>query len=225
MTPFDPFTVLIAAAAGAILYAVVIRFIPGKQPGEAKIDALLEKLGIHLDVTTQLVSALAAPVAAVPTPAAPAVLAPVASVPTAVAVPQPLAVTVAAAPVAAVPPITSDGLRARVDAIVPAGTAGTVTLPKTGHVLSLPQPAAGELLMGYALRVCAQAMGDYKTVAGLLIAQSALHSFGPTPDAWPAMVDEYFNTRAYMTADELSRQDNAAAGWNDVYAALQQPRT
>jgi hypothetical protein len=49
MTIPDPFTVMLAAIAGAIVYAIVVHFMRGTQPGEDKLDAFLERFGVHAD--------------------------------------------------------------------------------------------------------------------------------------------------------------------------------
>jgi len=131
--------------------------------------------------------------------------------------PGPPPVDANGAPVApSAPPYVPGGFQ--VDPVVLPGAPNTVSLPRTGHVLSAPRPEEG--LLAYALRVHAQAGGDFKTVAGLGATTSSLSSYGPTPDSWPAMVDEYYNTRAYMTPEELAKQEIAAQGWAGVYARM-----
>jgi hypothetical protein len=79
----DPFNLILAAIAGAILYAVVVHLLPGRQPGEDKLDAFLERFGVHADriatsaavtagAVQRIVEAPAPAVAAPPPPAAPA---------------------------------------------------------------------------------------------------------------------------------------------------------
>jgi hypothetical protein len=88
-------------------------------------------------------------------------------------------------------PAAPDVIVPQIDPVVPAGTAGTVTVEATGHVLSLP--AAGESLMSYARRVSVQAHGDVAFIPLLLLGG------GPANQAdWPAFVDNYFAAAVHV---------------------------
>lgn len=104
----------------------------------------------------------------------------------------------------------------RVDSVVPAGTPGTVTMPVTGHVLSLPKSGVGELFMGYCERVCQQATnGQFEKFIGSVAALLIGGGVGATADAasWPEAADRFFNLRAYMTPEERAAADAAWAGY------------
>lgn len=61
----DPFQILIAFVLGVFVYAIAIRFLPGKQPGEDKIDQLLERIGVHTETVAANTTATQAAVATV----------------------------------------------------------------------------------------------------------------------------------------------------------------
>lgn len=134
-------------------------------------------------------------------------------------------------PVAALPPPVSvpasgvtfhaeNGLR--VDDKVAPGTPGTVTLPATGHVVSLPSAGAGkmggELAMGYQNRVKLQLdAADLVNRANFVLVQG----WAPTAQRagldttnlahWPEIADRVCNASAYQTqaqkdAEALARQ-------------------
>ncbi len=113
----------------------------------------------------------------------------------------------------------------RLDDVMPAGTPGTITLPVTGHVLSVPQASIGELLLGYAIRVSKQAGVELQTAinmnGALALFQSALKSSGPTPDSWPAMADEFYNREAYNPVSDADKAAQAKQ-WADAQKLMQQ---
>jgi hypothetical protein len=128
---------------------------------------------------------------------------------------------------------------ARYDDPLPDGTVGSVKMLITGHILSMPQPqygpdgkltTGGEMIIGYLNRVRFQitagpngeanpdaAQQITNSLGFMMQAQSALKSYGPTPDSWPFMCDEFANHDKY---NPVSAADAAAAiaGW----AAVQQ---
>jgi hypothetical protein len=101
----------------------------------------------------------------------------------------------------------------RVDDVVPPGTPGTVTIPKTQHTLSLPQPnpadpGRGEMLVGYIARVSKQCgAATFPTGLGALFLGTA-HLFQPgrphdtAGTYWPEAADRYYNQAAYQTAEQ-----------------------
>jgi hypothetical protein len=138
---------------------------------------------------------------------------------------------------------------ARYDDPLPDGTVGGVKMLVTGHVLSMPQPqygpdgkltGGGELIIGYLNRVRfqitagpngevnAEAAQQITNSLGFMMqSQSALKSYGPTPDSWPFMADEFANRdkynpvdpaeaaasiKAWADAQQLMREQAAAAG-------------
>src|SRR6266404_3141453 len=64
--------------------------------------------------------------------------------------------------------IMLNGLFLHVDDVVPLGTAGTVRMPATGDVLSVPRHDVGETLAGYYLRTSKQSGADPCLVGDLL---------------------------------------------------------
>ena len=119
----------------------------------------------------------------------------------------------------------------RVDDVVPSGTPGTVTLPKTGHVLSLPQPSPdptnpgkGEMLMGYIARVHKQC-GEPTFPQGLgslFLGTEGLFAPGRPWDAagtyWPEAADKYYNRLAYESDYERELRLRATTQWNEYDA-------
>lgn len=125
----------------------------------------------------------------------------------------------------------------RVDDIVPPGTPGTVTLPKTGHTLSLPQPSPdpnnpgrGEMLMGYIARVHKQC-GEPTFPQGLgalFLGTDGLFAPGRPWDAkgtyWPEAADKFYNREAYMTDAEKAAQAAANQQWDAHWAEKERQR-
>lgn len=124
----------------------------------------------------------------------------------------------------------------RVDDVMPAGTPGTMTMPITGHVLSLPTsavaadgtwlgtPGSGEGLIGYCERVCRQcgwddAVAGIAQAGGIQALGSQLPAAGRTVASWPAMADNWYNLAKYS---KLSTAEQAAiqASWDDVEARM-----
>lgn len=100
----------------------------------------------------------------------------------------------------------------RVDDVVAAGTPGTVELPVTGHVLSLPMAGSGELFFGYVERVCNQATnGQADKYIGSVAAIRIASNLGDTDDirTWPEAADRFFNQVAYLTPAEKAAHDAA----------------
>jgi hypothetical protein len=119
---------------------------------------------------------------------------------------------------------------AYVEKIVPSGAPGTVTLPLTGHVLSLPRPDLGEALIGYAERVYKQCGADsLANLGGLILSQSVPAVCGPaTGDPvkdYPVVVDAYYNHAAYLTAAQAAYEQSLrdADSRNATIAATLQP--
>jgi hypothetical protein len=90
--------------------------------------------------------------------------------------------------------------------VVPSGTPNTVTLPKTGHVLSLPLLGAtygdAEMWPGYCNRVQAQcgAPGSDYTFKLMYAGDGAFHDTGgfkPDGSNWPITADRYYNPSQY----------------------------
>jgi hypothetical protein len=118
----------------------------------------------------------------------------------------------------------------QIDDVVPEGTPGTVVLPVTGHVLSVPRASVdvhgnwtgvGEGIMGYAVRVCKQAG---VTVQEAINEEGALQVACPAARpplsgvaAWPQQVDEFFNRAAYNPVDPHVAAENAAE-WQATHA-------
>jgi hypothetical protein len=119
----------------------------------------------------------------------------------------------------------------RVDDVVPSGTPGTVTLPKTGHVLSLPQPNPadpphGEMFIGYVARVHKQC-GDPTFPQGLgSLFLGVGHLFDPARpwDAagtyWPEAADKYYNQLVYETPYERELRLRSVQQWSDYDEAM-----
>lgn len=110
---------------------------------------------------------------------------------------------------------------ARVDPVVPEGTPYTVTLPATGHTLSVARPDLGEMFVGYCQRVSDQAGGDPKTVGALFLGTARYFApfggFKSDGSNWPQAADKFYNMRAYMTDAERAKDDAAKASWEAVY--------
>ena len=111
-----------------------------------------------------------------------------------------------------------------IEPIVPAGTAGTVTLPVTKHVLSVPRPDIGEMFVGYVQRVGDQATGgkneEYKATIPMLFQGTGYlfdgGVFNPDPSSWPLAADKFYNGRAYMTTEQQAKDaanKAAQAAW------------
>jgi len=137
---------------------------------------------------------------------------------------------VAPAPVMAPrgPTYSQDAAGYRVDDVALPGTPGTVTLPVTGHVVSLPQPNAqhperGEMLMGYIMRVYKQCGGkesDRFAVGPLSLPKSPDGVHHPDGTYWPEMADRFYNPVAYMTPDQREEAAKQAQQWAYVNQKL-----
>lgn len=123
----------------------------------------------------------------------------------------------------------------RVDDIVPPGTPGTVTLPKTGHTLSLPQPnpadpTHGEMLIGYIARVHKQCGSPTfpQGLGALFLGTEGLFAPGKPWDAagtyWPEAADRFYNREAYMTDAEKAAQAAANQQWDAHWAEKERQR-
>jgi hypothetical protein len=106
----------------------------------------------------------------------------------------------------------------RIDPVVPPGTPGTVTLPATGHVLSVARPDLHEMFVGYCERVSAQAGGNAATVGALMLGTAYLFEKlgGYRADGanWPEAADRFYNLRSYFTPEEQAAEDAAKAARN-----------
>lgn len=214
--------IVIIAVAGAILY---FRRHPDAKAklepvlGEVRTDAT-NALGKLVDSVRDLAAAhktaaetnaaqaavIASPpvqaaINAQPAPAANPAAASAANAPTSAPTPAAAAVlasTGSGTGPASPTPAAPDVIVPQIDPIVPAGTAGTVTVEETGHVLSMP--AAGESLTSYARRVSVQAHGDVAFIPLLLLGG------GPANQAdWPAFVDNYFANATHVAGTVSSR--------------------
>lgn len=114
----------------------------------------------------------------------------------------------------------------RIDPVVGPDCPNTVVMERTGHVLSVARPDLGEMFVGYCRRVSDQAtMGTdsnaVNTLGSLFMGSSWLFDrFGgyqPDGSNWPQAADRYFNMRAYMTPEELARDDASRAQWGQHY--------
>ena len=95
------------------------------------------------------------------------------------------------------------------------GTPGTVTLPVTGHVLSLPRPQDGEMLMGYSQRISLQLAGERSAdaIMGSAGTGGMIQQIGDGgPQYWPEMLDRRYNPRAYMTDTQRAAVDAPQIG-------------
>lgn len=130
---------------------------------------------------------------------------------------------------------TRDTLGNRIDNVAPTGTPGTVTLPVTGHVLSLPQPRldaqgkliqGGEMLVGYTLRVGVQCGATLQKAidmhGAIAYMESGLKTYGPTPAYWPMEVDEFYNREAYNPVSDADKAAQAKQ-WADAQQQMRQP--
>lgn len=110
---------------------------------------------------------------------------------------------------------------ARVDPVVGDDCPGTVFMPQTGHVLSVPRPDLGEMFMGYCQRVSDQAHGNIATVGALVISSSRLFArfggFKSDGSNWAEAADCFYNLRAYMSVAERAQADAAKESWQAVY--------
>jgi hypothetical protein len=128
----------------------------------------------------------------------------------------------------------------RVDKVAAPGTPGTIQLPLTKHVLSLPQATVDEKgnwdghsegLMGYSIRVAPQtgiSVQDALNKEGALILfQQSLAANAPdknsgNPKNWPVMIDAYNNDAIYHPVDPAA-QAAIKAQWDAVYAEMAKP--
>ena len=117
----------------------------------------------------------------------------------------------------------------RVDALVPPGTPNTITLPNTGHTLSLPQPNAanpqqGEMFVGYCMRVSGQCHGMIGEVGKLFMGDDYLFAplggFKTDGTDWPVAADAFFNPSAYSTPEQIAAAVAAQKQWDATEAAL-----
>lgn len=115
---------------------------------------------------------------------------------------------------------------ARIDPVVGAGAPTTVTLPRTGHTLSVARTDLGEMFVGYCTRVADQAGGNPGTVGALFLGtQHLFERFGgyrADGSNWPQAADMFYNMRAYMTPEELARDDAAKQGWREYDERVQE---
>lgn len=135
--------------------------------------------------------------------------------------PPQVTVGIVAAPVPPAVQYIGDHNGMRVDLPAAPGTPGTVILPVTGHVVSLPMDEQGELGMGYLNRVHRQ-VGDLKdehvgSIASMVILgwSAAAQTLGVLHKApkeqYPIVADYLLNTEAYITASMTAEQRAAHA--------------
>jgi hypothetical protein len=107
----------------------------------------------------------------------------------------------------------------QVDPIVPSGSPATVTLPLTGHVLSLSIP--GESSVGYVTRVSTQCgVPDWNIVSSKVGAiQGAAYHFPTNRADWPAAADKFWNPEAYLTPAEKAAEDAGQDKWSAAQKA------
>lgn len=120
----------------------------------------------------------------------------------------------------------------RVDPVVGPDCPHTRVMPKTGHVLSVARPDLGEMFMGYVQRVADQATGGkgdtiLPSLGTLFLGTGTFFEhgtpgkpFNPDGSNWPEAADAFCNMRAYMTPDEIARDDKAKADWAEVYERM-----
>jgi len=113
----------------------------------------------------------------------------------------------------------------RVDPVVGPDCPYTVTLPKTGHTLSVARPDIGEMFIGYVQRTADQATGGkgdtiLGTVGSLFLGTAWLFEpfggFKTDGSNWPQAADRFCNIRAYMTPEEIARDEKNKADWAAV---------
>jgi hypothetical protein len=107
-------------------------------------------------------------------------------------------------------------------------------MPKTGHVLSLPQPGAvygagGEMWAGYCNRVqlqCGAPPGQY-TAQLLYLGDGIFKDIGgfkPDGSNWPFAADRFYNRAAYASEEETEAARVAAqkeaAGASGTWAEM-----
>jgi hypothetical protein len=118
----------------------------------------------------------------------------------------PVAVTPAPQSLTVAAPPSVGGVAVRIDAVIPTGTPSTITLPVTGHVLSLPLQSQGEGILGYFQRTSLQTGGNAQDAGGLIVAATDLaHRLSmdaANASSWPYIVDWYANPVAYMNVYE-----------------------
>ena len=116
-----------------------------------------------------------------------------------------------------------------IDPVLPEGVPGTVKMPLTGHVLSVPRPDLGETFIPYAQRVSDQAHGNIATVGALHISSQRLFArfggFKEDGSNWAAAADCFYNLRSYMTPAERAEADRARESWNVVYERMRTGRS
>jgi hypothetical protein len=98
----------------------------------------------------------------------------------------------------------------RIDPVVQPGTLHTVTLPVTGHVLSVARPDLKEMLLGYIQRVSEQAAAKAEEVQASIgeLMLGTAHLFAPDVfqadgSNWPLAADRYLNPAAYGMAPTI----------------------
>lgn len=110
------------------------------------------------------------------------------------------------------------------DDVVPPGTSGTVTVARTGHVLSFPR--SDESIISYGLRVARQCNADPQDAAnqvgGMTVAAGAifskLHLSQENRGNWPEAVDYFFNP--VWTEAEKAAEAARLAKWGQVATKL-----
>jgi len=109
-----------------------------------------------------------------------------------------------------------DTMGFHVDPVVATGTPTTVTIPETGHVISVARPDTGEKFMGYCIRICDQAHGNMGVVGSIGIKGDSIFAkfggFKADGSNWPVSADHFYNARAWMTPAEQAAADASIGG-------------
>jgi hypothetical protein len=105
----------------------------------------------------------------------------------------------------------------RVDQPCPQGTPGTVTLAATGHTLSLPEVAKGEMFAGYCGRVYLQCGAQSADAVGSLFLGTSVYfdrfgGFKADGSNWPQAADFFYNAISGGTAYATEAERNAPKG-------------
>lgn len=97
------------------------------------------------------------------------------------------------------------------------GHPNTVTMPQTGHVLSIPAPHMKENIIGYMIRTSWQTHGNpgvLGALSGMLNATLGKYGYVDSdPSTWPKAADQFFNEFDYMTPQELAEAQRQMAEW------------
>lgn len=113
----------------------------------------------------------------------------------------------------------------RLDDVVSAGTLGTATMQRTGHVLSLPEPATpdprdSETFVPYCFRVSKQCGIADGHVAANTVGALYARTTGALADKsnWPELADKFWNP--VWTPEERAAEEAKLAAWGHTTAKL-----